>query len=321
MTSQPRPLRWTTYLFILLCLSLFCFTLSSLITTRLLKRVSIVKVPALRHKSVESARSILRIKRLRIEIAEFRFDRRIPLNSIIAQVPAADQSVKSGRTIQIVVSRGSPAVKIPDISGLELRKASLTLGEKGLNIGRTTRIFDIQSPKNTILDHTPAAGDYANRGSSVNLLVSQGPRPTWYIMPKLKGWNIDDATRMLNHIGIELREIKRRQDDNRPSGTILEQTPKPGERVQANDPAGLTVSIQSADQQQTTRLATVKYRVPPANMEVRIKMVARDDTGLHEIYNAMEKPHSEFTIRRIIHGSQAILYIYINGKLHEERQL
>jgi serine/threonine-protein kinase len=321
MASQPRLLRWTTYFFILLSLSLFGFALSTLITTRLLRRVSIVKVPDLRHKSVESARSILRVKRLRIEIAEFRFDRRIPLNSIMAQVPAADQIVKSGRTIQVVVSRGSQAVKIPDISGLELRKAALSLGEKGLNIGRTTRIFDMQSPKNTILDHNPAAGDYAVRGSSINLLVSQGPRPIWFIMPGLKGRHIDNASRMLSHIGMELREIKRRQDDNQPSGTVLDQTPKPGGRVQASDPAGLTVSIQSADQQQTTRLVTVKYHVPPANMEVRIKMVARDDTGLHEIYSAMEKPNSEFTIRRTIHGAQAVLYIYINGKLHEERKI
>ncbi len=321
MVSQPRPLRWTTYFFILLSLSLFSFAVSTLVTTRVLRRVSIVKVPDLRHKSVESARSILRVKRLRIEIAEFRFDQRIPLNSIIAQIPAADQSVKTGRTIQIVVSRGSQAVKVPDISELELRKAALILGDKGLNIGRTTRIFSMQIPKNTILDHYPAAGDYASRESSINLLVSQGPRPIWFIMPALKGLNINNASRMLSHIGMELREIKRQQDDTRPSGTVLVQTPKPGGRVQAHDPAGLTVSIQSADQQQTTRLVTVKYRVPPANMEVRIKMVARDNTGLHEIYNSMEKPHSEFTIRRTIHGTQAVLYIYINGKLHEERQI
>jgi len=55
--------------------------------------------------------------------------------------------------------------------------------------------------------------------------------------------------------------------------------------------------------------------------DLRIKILASDSSGLHEIYNAMEKPNSDLLIRRTLVGPSAKLKFYVNGKFLEERDI
>lgn len=311
----------TRFLLILGVSALFALVASAITTMVIMRRAQDVTVPNLAHKSVESARSVLRVKRLRIEIAEYRYDKRIAANKILEQDPKPDETVVSGKAIQVVVSRGTQALETPAVVGLTLPEATDQFANQGLNPGRITRIYTTLENKNMIMDQYPEAGTRSNRGDNIDLLVSRGPRPIRFIMPNLKGWHIDDATGVLKVVGLELREVKRRLDDNFPTGMILEQTPPTGAPIRAKDPAGFIVTIQSTSQNALARLARIEYQVPVGSMEVRVKLMVRDDNGWQEIYNALEKPDSRISIRRAISGDNAELYIYINGRLHEERRI
>jgi serine/threonine-protein kinase len=321
MSHHPKPRNRGLFFLVLVSFSLFAFILSTLVTARVLRRESEVMVPDLTNKSYESARSILRVQRLPIAVAEYRFDRQIPVNQIISQDPPAGQTVKSGRQVRVVVSRGTSASKVPELNGMNMHQAAIELAKLGLNVGRVSRFYSPDADKDIVLDQSPRPGDYTNRGTNINLLVSQGAKPIWYIMPSLKGLSIDRATQVLNYIQVELKEIKRIVDDLQPSGTVMEQIPVAGMRIQAGDPAGLIASIQTADQQQGPRLVNILYHVPPSQNEVRVKLIIRDNTGLHEIYNAMEKPDSEIKIQKTIQGDRAKMYIYINNAMTEERDI
>jgi len=320
-SSQNTPPRRRFYIFLLCSISLFAFTASTLATLHFMRRVTITTVPDLSNKSVESARSVLRVKRLQMEITEYRFNQRIAANHILEQDPLPGQTVESGHQIKVVVSRGARTLTIPNLTGLSLQDAASRLEAAGFNLGRITRYYTDEADKEVILDQYPQSGTNAAGGTNIHLLVSLGPRPLWCIMPNLKGWYIDDATNLLNFIGMELKEIKRQVDDEQPTGMVMNQTPPAGVRIKAGDPAGLVVSIQSATSNQTTRFVNIEYLVPPTQMEVRVKFIVQDNSGLREIYNAMEKPNSKISIRRTINGEQAQLYIYINGKLQEERMI
>lgn len=311
----------TRFLLILAVCALFALVASTLTTMGIMHRTQDVTVPDLSHKSVESARSVLRVKRLRIEISEYRYDKRIAANKILEQDPKPDTTVASGQAIQVVVSRGSQTLETPDVAGLTLTEAAGQFVNLSLNLGRVTRIYTTLEEKNRVLDQYPEAGTRSNHGDNVDLLVSRGPRPIWFIMPNLKGWHIDDAAGVLKVMGLELREVKRQLDDNCPTGMILEQTPPTGVPIRAQDPAGFVVTIQSIGQNTTSRLARIEYQVPAGRMEVRVKLMVRDDNGWQEIYNALEKPNSRISIRRAISGDSAELFIYLNGRLHEERRI
>lgn len=320
-SSQMTPSKTGPFIFLLLFTSLIVFGISTVATIKVLTRPKSVIVPELTHKSVESARSICRVKRLKLELADYRFDERIPANVILEQTPAAKEEVKSGRAIEVVVSRGNKSVKTPLIVDKELRQATIAIENAGLHIGRVTRLYSETIPKNQIIKQWPEPETNITYGDNVNLLISDGPKPFWFLMPDLEGGNTDQAVWILEQLGLKLREIKRIDDNTRPAGTVISQTPNPGTRVRSGIPTGLVVTKRTDNENIASRFVTINYYIPPANREVRLKMLVRDASGLHEIYNAMEKPDNELTIRRTLSGESAILKIYINGHLLEERDI
>jgi len=318
---HARPVKTGKFILLLIIFSLLAFVVSTLTTTRILRRVSVVEVPDLAGKSVETARSMLRVSRLSLDIVEFRFDQRLPANQIITQDPPPNNSVKSGRIVRVVVSRGSQAINLPDLTGASLREASVSLGKKSLNPGRISLLYTNAAPKNTILAQWPMAGEYGNQGSRVNLLASAGPRPQRWVLPDFKGMMLPEATRVLKHIGLELQDIRRQVDDGQNSDTILGHKPAAGELVGYGSRVSLLVSRRSADRKADHRLVNIKYHVPTGDLQVRVKMVVLDDNGRREIYNAMERPNADVILRTTLQGSKATLNIFINGSLIEERSL
>ncbi|MEW6515753.1 MAG: PASTA domain-containing protein [candidate division FCPU426 bacterium] len=306
-------------LIVFLC-ALVCFSTGFILTRQALNRLSEMVVPDLSNKSVESARSLLRVKRLSLEIAGYQFDQRVVANRVLSQQPAAGSKLTSGQAVKVTVSRGASALEVPALAGLPLTDALQKLQSIGLNPGRISRLFDAGTEKDAVLAQFPEPDARSSRGSNVDLLVSQGPRPQWFIMPSLIGWHVDEAVAFLHEVGIEVQEIKRKVDDSRPTGTVVEQTPLAGSRVQGGNPAGLVATSQSQEQG-ITQLVRLEYLVPAGGMEVRVKLMLQDDTGLHEVYNAMEKPEAQLSLSRTISGERARLFIYLNGKLQEERSL
>jgi eukaryotic-like serine/threonine-protein kinase len=317
-TRKKAPKR-SLFISIVCIASLLAFAASTIATLQVMRRITIAIVPDLSNKTVESARSVLRIKRLSMDIAEYRFDQRIAANQILEQDPLAGQSVESGHMIKVVVSRGARTLTVPTLSGLTLSAAESKLKEEGFHIGRVTRYYTTEAENETILDQFPTPGSDGARGTNIHILVSQGPHPLWLVMPSFKGWSVDDAMQVLSTLGMKLKEIKRQVDPEKPNGMVLNQTPKTGVRIKTGDPAGLVASIKSSEVSQSTRFVTIEYNVPPVGRSARVKFVVRDEKGMHEIYNAMEKPNTPLTIQRRINGLDAQLYIYINGELYEER--
>jgi eukaryotic-like serine/threonine-protein kinase len=321
MTHSEPPVHTGRFLLLLLGLTMLAFVISTLTTTRILRRISVVEVPDLTGKSVEDARSLLRMRRLAIDIMEFRFDQQLAANQIITQDPQAGSSVKSGRIVRVVVSRGSQAIKLMDLSGLTLRDASLELGKKGLSPGRISRIYATEAPKNAILAQWPGPGEFTIQSNRVNLLISAGPRPVSWLMPALRGASLDAANRLLKYLGLDLQDIQQRIDDEEPSNTVLAQSPAPGEVVQADGTASLVISRRSSDRKLAARFVAIKFRVPAGEADARVRMSVTDGAGRHEIYNAMERRNSELDVRTTVFGGKATVGIYVNGTLVEERTL
>ncbi len=320
--TEALPLKSTkssTFFFTVLIASLTVFALSTLTTIKFLTVAKIEVVPDLTHRTLESARSLCRVNRLNISVKEYRFDPKIAANFILDQDPKAEEKVKSGRLIQVVVSRGSRTITVPEVMGHSLREGTLAIDNAGLHVGRVTHIANERIAKDQVLDQWPKHGHNITSGSNVNLLVSSGPRPLWYIMPDLIGYPIDQATSTLENLNMDLSEIKRKVDNTKPSGTIMAQTPLPGSRVQAGMPAGLVATTRSDNQNLTTRFVSIHYHVPSGGRDVRVKLVVRDDNGLRELYNAMETPGTDLVVRKILNGTTAVLKVYINGKFTEER--
>ncbi|NTV52746.1 MAG: PASTA domain-containing protein, partial [Candidatus Firestonebacteria bacterium] len=285
MKSKPRSPLLGRYLLMVFGLSFMVFVLSALLTSRILNRVMVAEVPDITGKSVEAARGALRLKHLSMDIAEFRFDAHMQLNQIISQDPKPGQTVKSGRMVRVVVSRGSQTVKLPALTGLTLRDAGLALSEKGVSAGKVSLWYNAEAPKNTVLDQVPAAGQYLPQGSRVDLLVSLGSRPVRWVMPALKGLEFGEVNRIIKFLKLNLQTLRRKPDSTLPANTVVEQRPAAGERVEGGQAVSLLLTQGTQDVQKPGRYVTIRYRLPAGKSSQRLKMILKDDTGLHEIHN------------------------------------
>jgi len=135
---------------------------------------------------------------------------------------------------------------VPDLVGMELENALLSLEDRALIPGIQLRYSQNPKDKGLILGQDPNPGTSVKAGSRVVLNVSKGSaieRLDDYV-----GWNLDNLEAHLKSmvsIYGPLLEIKRPVSwiyDDSPAGTILEQKPEAGYEITSLTPLELVVS-------------------------------------------------------------------------------
>jgi len=97
-----------------------------------------------------------------------------PSGEVISSKPAAGIQVSSDQTVTLTVSKGAPQVAIPPVLGKQLSQASQLLYQVGLTVGTISEEANSQ-PAGTVVSIAPnTVGQSVDKGSSVNLVVSDG---------------------------------------------------------------------------------------------------------------------------------------------------
>jgi eukaryotic-like serine/threonine-protein kinase len=323
MKTSAAHRQSTRFLMWVLIASALTFLLSTLVTMRILNRIMVAEVPDICGKSVETARASLKLKHLTMDISEFRFDAHVPLNQIISQDPKPGQTVKNGRLVRVVVSRGSQTVKVPELIGIPLQNASRLLDPKGILLGKISQVYSDTASKNRVMDQWPLGGEYITQGGRVHLLVSAGPRPATWVCPEVRGLDANQAVRIFKFLGLHLQSLKRQNNDHVPSGTVLRQTPVAGTRISSQETFSLLVSQGLDSPNSPGRYIRFHYRLPQGKDKtlMRLKIVLKDQSGVREVYNAMERPGMEINLPLTLHGEPGSVVIILNGQTLEERRL
>jgi serine/threonine-protein kinase len=157
---------------------------------------------------------------------------------VTAQAPAANTSLKEGRTVTLTVSQGPVPVPVPDLSGMDRNAATDAIQKGGLVVGRVTSRHDEQAPAGRVLDWSPKTG-MAPTGSAVDLTVSSGPAPR--AVPDLKGSSYEAAAAALGREGLK---AARADDfsDTVPQGQVIGTNPQAGASVNRGSTVTVVVS-------------------------------------------------------------------------------
>lgn len=146
--------------------------LSGHLTFKILSFSRTVEVPDLRGKSLIEASNIARGKDLYIMVKGEDYDSYIPQGYIIRQDVPPGNTVKEGREIMVILSKG-PAIKyIPDIVGQPIDTAEAILLENGIKIKKVIYVHSAEIPKNIVIAQRPEASE--NGGDSFSVVVSAG---------------------------------------------------------------------------------------------------------------------------------------------------
>lgn len=136
------------------------------------KGVAQVEVPYLIGQNIRNARFLLKNQGLEIGIITYINDERYGVDTVISQTPFPNAKVSYGKTVDLVVSRGSIyQVKVPFLEGLNLENALNLLKESELEVGNITYSENQTYLPNTVLRQGISAGELVNKGSKIDLTV------------------------------------------------------------------------------------------------------------------------------------------------------
>jgi eukaryotic-like serine/threonine-protein kinase len=165
------------------------------------------------------------------------YDDDVPMGQAARQAPPPGSRVKRGREVDVVISLGTAALRVPDVERESLVHARFLLGQIGLKDGRRRVVRTSDAAVEDVVAANPSPGTPVRGRSTVDLLVSAGPIPQRYLLPDLRGTTVEDASALLEAAGlqVELRAGARRGD------RVREQAPAPGAPVEA----GQTVALRA----------------------------------------------------------------------------
>jgi serine/threonine-protein kinase len=162
-----------------------------------------------------------------------------PAGHIVAQFPPGGRKVKSGRTVDLDISRGPDRVLVPELSGARLETALAELDAVGLRVAEVETLRTPSMTAGLVIAIRPAAGTELDRGAAVVLAVSApaGRFP----MPNLIGTNIETAAGIIASQGLVLAPIREAPSDE-PVGLVLVQYPEESSPVMEGDTVALIVA-------------------------------------------------------------------------------
>ncbi len=132
----------------------------------------------------------------------------------------------------MITLKSAEEVMIPDVTGMKLEDALLSIQERGLNSRIQLKYSSDPGDKGNVIEQDPHPGTIKKAGNQMILRVSKGA-----IIDKVEnyvGWRLSDLDTHLkslfNTYGplLKINEPPIRINSDKPEGTILEQKPLPG---------------------------------------------------------------------------------------------
>jgi len=142
------------------------------ISVRVSKGPPPFKLPDLGNTDPDAARAILEGPGLRVQLVNKGSDT-VPKGIVITTIPGPDSTVRSGDTVQLIVSMGETSV-VPDLVGLtDLEIARQRLEAANLELGNVIEQDDPSEsvPPGAILSQNPPKDTVVERFSTVDIVL------------------------------------------------------------------------------------------------------------------------------------------------------
>jgi serine/threonine-protein kinase len=236
----------------------------------------------------------------------------VPKNYIIFQEPKAGSEIKKGRDVKIIFSKGPQMIPMPNLAGLSLQQARLIFEEQDLCRGSLSTVFDIGTDKDTVIAQSPPSGATVRRGSCVDLLVSEGPRPTAYKMPNLSGLQLEDALLTIERYHLPHGEIKTQIEKGKSKNSVLEQEPPAGYRVIEGDAVNLVINRRK--EAGTVAGGIFHYRIDNGFLKRHIRVQLNRDGLTNDLFDDFVSPGKDIWLI-IPRDRPATLLVYDDDRL------
>jgi beta-lactam-binding protein with PASTA domain len=208
----------------------------------LVKQGAVVIVPDLRNASETEAKVTLSRLGLAMRVERSDYDSQVPAGFILSQMPDANESLKPGRSVAVVVSLGTRVRMVPDLRGMTQRQARNLLQSEGLDVGRVARVQHEGDARERVVATSPPVGDEVHEGEQVDIVVSVPGGAAVYLMPDLTSQDVFFVREKLEKMGFRVASVRYEDRDGVYPNTVIDQSPQAGERIREGESIELVAS-------------------------------------------------------------------------------
>jgi len=165
---------------------------------------------------------------------------------VIRQDPESDTELEEGKTLTLVVSKGTRTedkVSVPEVVGKMESSAKSELEAAGLKVSVKTK-YSTDVAKGKVIFQSPGSGNQVTKNSTVVITVSQGEKPeTMVRVPNLRYFTESQARSELKNSNLVLGSVLTEYSDSVEKGLVIRQTVSSGSKVKEGTAVGIYVSL------------------------------------------------------------------------------
>jgi eukaryotic-like serine/threonine-protein kinase len=137
----------------------------------------------------------------------------------------------------VLLLGGGKQVTVPTVVGADQANAEARLRQEGFKTDSTPKTSD--RPKGEVIGQDPSGGSRADKGSTVELTVSDGPAQVG--VPQVAGLTLKSAQGRLTRAGLK-SSVREESSDSVEKGRVISATPQEGQQVDKGSEVALVVS-------------------------------------------------------------------------------
>lgn len=205
-------------------------------------KVQFTTVPVVNNMVSSEAQKYLENHKFTVETI-YEDSETVPSNRVIRTEPSAGSNVEEGSKVTMVISAvKDTGVKIPDVVNMTEAEATAKLENDGFKVTKTTEKSDTV-PKGKVISQSPEAGSSGSFESLVTLTISDGTGKEKSKMPDLTGKTVEEATELVESVGMKVSSINEIYSDTVDAGLICGQSYTAGSTVKDGSEVTLKKSI------------------------------------------------------------------------------
>ena len=164
------------------------------------------KVPDLSDMTYKDAKNTAEKSGFKVEKGKSVYSSEIAEGHVVEQDPAGGEEAKKGSTIKLNLSKGSKEGTVPNIVGQDYKKVEKKLKKAGYKLG-IVKSETSNKPEGTILTQDPEAGTNADKGTKINITISDGKGKEKGTVPSLTGKSLEEAKAAISNAGFKVGNI------------------------------------------------------------------------------------------------------------------
>lgn len=212
-----------------------------------------IEAPYFKGMTMQQAQDMAEQMDIKVKEGEEVISDEVDKGLIVSQTPEPGQTIKTGSTVTVNISKGLGDGSVPNLTGKMKDDLSEYLEAAGFKLGAVTTKSSDQ-PEGTVLSQNPKAGSEVEKGTAIDVVVSDGSKAKATV-PYLVGKSLSEAQGELAAAGLSAGKVSYDYSSSYAEGEVMWQQYDAGAMVDKKSSVKLRVSKGPAPTTTTTTTA------------------------------------------------------------------